>query len=334
LAAARLPLLEQLKMVPRAAPIEAQRRQVLAIWNPALLDDCPAAAPWRDLYDGVRATRQQWDQLQKALDAEDLPAAERLLKRPDFDARDLPVELAARLEELRSRSQQSVAASRQAIINTLLAPNRAAFGQLFDAALVGDICQQFRHHQPIVRQWVENDILPADRIGFAADPESAVTRDDEGNLQLRWTWPAARISDQCRLVISKTRPGLHALPEDVPALYSATLDRNQWDEQSGHIVPLDPGWEGSRVFVWAVIELGFQTFYSEPFEVGVIEPIEARPRRWGLFRGWRSEKTAAETTSDPPPAADSSSGPAAAEDQTPPGEQGAGEAPGPAGQGE
>ncbi len=313
LAESRLPLLEQLKTIPRSAPIEEQQRQVLEIWDPALLDDCPAAAPWRDLYDGVRSTREQFDELKQAIDAENLAAAERLVKQPGFDTRDLPAELDQRLQELRSRSQQSVAAGRQAIVNTLLAPDRTAFCRLFDAAVVGDICQQFRHHQPLVRQWVENDILPADRIGLAADPETAVTRDDEGNLHIRWIWPPSRITDECRLVISKTRPGPHALPEDIPALYSATIARKRWDEQSSHVVPLDSEWEGGRVFVWAVIELGFQTFFSEPFEVGVIQPTEARPRRWGLFRGWRSGKavpeTAAETEDgakgdDAPPATD------------------------------
>ena len=65
-------------------------------------------------------------------------------------------------------------AKRQAIVNALLNNQRSAFVELFDAATVGEICRQFRHHQPLVYQWLESEILPASRIGFQADPEQAV----------------------------------------------------------------------------------------------------------------------------------------------------------------
>jgi len=309
LAEARLPLLNALKDIPRTLDVEQQRKSVVEIWNPALLDDCPAALPWRDLYEGVRSKRELIASLSRAVEAEDLAEAEHLLQQPGMEGAELPADLCAALHELRTRSQQNAAASRQAIVTALLEHDRAAFGRLFYAAVVGEVCRQNRHHQPVVRQWIEADILPVGRIGLAADPETAVTRDDENLLHIRWTWPPATVSNECRLVISTARPGPHALPEDLPALHSATVLRPQWDEQTGYVVPSDPQWDGARVFVWAVVEVGFQTFFSEPFEVGAIEAVAAKPRRWGLFRGWRSEKTAEAPHDEPEtpaaPAADS-----------------------------
>jgi hypothetical protein len=298
LAVARLPLLRALKEIPRRLDVEQQRKLVQEVWNPELLDDCPAAAPWRDLYEGVRSARQMLECLVQAVAEENLDEAERLLQQPEFERMELPADVSIALHELRNKSQQIAAANRQAIVNTLLEHDRSAFVARFDADGVADICRQFRHHQPVIRQWVEADILPADRIGLAVPPDAAVTRDEDNQLHVRWMWPPANVSNECRLVISSTPPHRHSLPEDVPALHCAVLRRDQWDEQAGYVVPADPQWEGCRIFVWAVVELGFQTFFSEPFEVGTIEPTTAKPRRWGLFRGWRGEKTTEEAPSD------------------------------------
>lgn len=290
LAAARMPLLRALKEIPRRLDLEQQRQLVQQVWDPKLLDDCPAADPWRDLYEGVKSKREMLEGLEQAIAEEDLERAERLLQSPELADAALPAESSIALHELRNRRQQRVIANRQAIVTALLEHNRTAFLERFDASLVADICQQARHHQPVVRQWVEADILPADRIGLAIDPETAVLRDEQ-QLRLRWTWPPATITHRCHLVITDQRPSQHALPEDLPALYSASISRDEWDESTGHVIPVDPQWEGSRIFVWATVELGFQTFYSEPFEIGTIQPLETKTRRWGLFRRWRPEKS-------------------------------------------
>ncbi len=292
LAAARMPLLRALKEIPRRLDLEQQRQLVQQVWDPKLLDDCPAADPWRDLYEGVKSKREMLENLERAIAEEDLERAESLLRSPELADDELPAASSVALHELRNRHQQRVVANRQAIVTALLEHDRTAFLERFDVAPIAEICQQARHHQPVVRQWVEADILPADRIGFAIDPETAITRDEHQQLCIRWTWPPSTITNRCHLVITQQRPGLHALPEDLPALYSASITRDEWDESTGHVIQADPQWEGSHIFVWATVELGFQTFYSEPFEIGVIQPVDTKPRRWGLFRRWRPEKPA------------------------------------------
>ena len=290
-AEARQPLLQQLRAIPVAADEAERERRVVEVWNPELLDDCPDAAPWRDLYLRTSGRRAVLKRIAQAIEAGDLGEAERLLAEPILQGQDVPPPLAKELAALRSRAQQATLAKRQAIVNALLNNQRSTFVELFDAALVGEICSQFRHHQPLVYQWLESEILPADRIGLRANPESAVTRDEQGVLKLVWTWPPQRICRRCRLAVCKSPPRPQATPEDVDAWYSVALDADQWNPEAGHQVPLDPQWEGSRVYVWAEVDLGFQLFFSSPVELGQITPV-AKQRRWGLFRGWRADKDA------------------------------------------
>jgi len=285
----RLPLLQQLRAIPPMADETELERRVVELWNPELLDDCQEAAPWRERYLRTAGRREILKRIVRTIEAGDQAEAERLLDDPALQGRDLPPQLAKEIGQLRARAQQATLAKRQAIVNALLNNQRATFVELFDAATVGEICRQFRHHQPLVYQWLESEILPASRIGLQADPEQAVTRDEQGNLKIVWTWPPPQLSQRCRLAICKSPPRPQATPEDVDAWYSATLDAAQWNPEAGHQVPLDPQWEGSRIFVWAEVDLGFQLFFSSPFEVGQIKTAP-KQRRWGLFRGWRAEK--------------------------------------------
>jgi hypothetical protein len=293
LAEARVPLIQQLQAIPDTADEAEQERCVVEIWDPALLDGCHDASAWQGIYDRVRAGRETLQLIESAVEAENLAEAEHLLGQPCMQGQELPTELTGKLKELRAKVHKATAAKRQAIVNTLMENDRPAFVELFDAALISDICVQFRHHQPVVSQWVESEILPASRIGLAADPENAVVRDEDGNLTTRWTWPASTISHECRLLICQDRPTANALPEDVDAQYSVAIQRHEWDEAAGHQVQPNPELDGSDVYVWAVIDLGYQTFYSEPFRVGRIQPIEVKQqRRWRLFRSRRAEKAA------------------------------------------
>ena len=290
LAEQRAPLLEQLNAIPPSRGDAELERRVLEIWVPEILDDCRQAAQWKEIYQRSQTRRDALRRLGEAIEAEDLALAERLLADAGLQNAELPPQLAGELGQLRVKSQQEALAKRQAIVNTLLNNERGLFAELFDANLVRQICEQFRHHHPVVNQWVESEILPAGKIGFAIDPEHAITRDEDGHLHLSWTWPPPRISNQCRLAICDRQPAVHALPDDVQALYSASIDRDQWNPLIGYVVEMNPEWEGKRVFVWAVVDLGFQVFFSAPFEVGLIKPVAKQTeRRWSLFRRRRDE---------------------------------------------
>ncbi len=288
---ARQPLLQQLRAIPATADEATREQRVLELWNPVLLDDCAEAASWREVYRGARKRRELLKRIAQAIQDGNQAEAERLLTDSAVHAADLPPPMAKELAELRTQAQQAALAKRQAIVNALLNNHRSAFVELFDAATVGEICTQFRHHQPLVYQWLESEILPATGLGPPADPQQAVSRDEQGNLVLRWAWPPPRVSHRCRVAVCKHPPRPQAAPDDVETWYAATIDAEFWDPQAGHLTPLDPQWEGSHVYVWAEVDLGFQLFFSSPCELGQISAMP-KHRRWGLFRGWRADKGA------------------------------------------
>jgi hypothetical protein len=289
LAEQRAPLVEALQAIPEALDAAELERRVLEIWVPELLDECRQANRWKKIYERSQTRRSLLREIGQALETEDLGRVEQLLADPSLQNAELPPQLAGELGQLRVKSQQAALAKRQAIVTALLNNERGVFAELFDAHLVGQICQQFRHHQPVVTQWVEEEILPLSQPGFAADPEHAVTRDEEDRLHILWQWPAPRISNLCCLAICRTPPPEHVIPDDVDALHKATVQRAQWDPHVGYVVPMEPDWEDSRVYVWAVVELGFQQFFSAPLEAGQVKALTRQTeRRWGLF--WRRRR--------------------------------------------
>lgn len=282
LAEARLPLVEALDAIPESADLDEQERLVAENWEDALLHDCPDVARWKPIYDRYRQAEETVAAIREALAAENHVEVGRLMSLEHMQGRKIPGDLQGAIAESRSKAQQAEAARRQGVLNALQDNNRAAFAEQFDASLVAEICRQFRHHQPVVSQWVEAEILRSERLGLVADPATAVTRDEDGRLRLLWTWPHPQISTRCHLRICRKQPAPGTLPDDVEALHSVVLDHHDWNKDTGYTVQFDPEWHDALVLVWAVIDLGYQCFYSKPLKIGQIEPAP-KQRRWTLF---------------------------------------------------
>lgn len=294
LAAARVSLLKQLDSIPESADDREQERRVLEIWDEATLGGCADAAAWQPIYNRAKTVQSTLDQIRAAHEAEDHATVVRLLEQPWMHDRELPSDVKTAAEKSRAKARQAVAAKRQAIITTLLDNQRQTFADLFDAKLVAEICEQARHHQPLVSQWVESEILPLKKIGLSIDPEHALSRDEDQNLRIVWNWPPPHVANECRVVIAAKRPAPGTVPDDVEALYRTVVTRDDWDPAVGLTMVFDPEWHGATVFVWAVIDLGFQVFFSDPLHVGQIEPAQKQQRSWSLFGGWGKSNEAEE----------------------------------------
>ena len=289
LAVARTPLLRQLQQIPRDIDRLEFERQVLELWKPDLLDQCAQASPWRRVRRQAVLAQQTIEALQKSVEAEDLPEVERLLNEPCMQDRPLVDELQQNIENLRAQAKQAMLARRQALVTALLENGRNTFHELFDADLVREICRQSPHHQPLVNQWMDSEILPVSRSGLAVDAEQAIQRDENsGMIRFSWTWPATRISTRCRLLISKRKPAETDIPDDIDALLAIDLEHAQWSDEVGCQVEFQAEWEQAYVSVWAVIDLEFQTFYTLPLEIGRIQPAE-KQKRWSFFRRSKGE---------------------------------------------
>ena len=129
---------------------------------------------------------------------------------------------------------------------------------------------------------MHDDVLPLPQIGLGpAIGRANISRleDQRNACRVRWTWPPPRIADECLLAVCPSAPLSTDLPSDVQAVYRAPIDRSAWESGGGSrvIEPL-PEWVGFHLVVWACVDLGFASFYSQPLVLGVLE----------ASRGWMS----------------------------------------------
>ena len=61
-------------------------------------------------------------------------------------------------------------------------------------------------------------------------------------------------------------------PEQLAAHWREYVHRRTMGgRRLGRLIPVEKGWEGSSVAVWAVVDLGFQKLFSPPLILGQID---------------------------------------------------------------
>lgn len=283
LAMERAPLIKALRMIDDKLTPEQRDERVLRVWKDDLLSSCQEALPWRKLYQRATARKQALEELQHAMEAGDMRTVERLRADPLWKSRPLSAEMEEQIAQAAQQAGASREQRRNALKNCLVDNRRSEFADLFDTEIVRDICQQYHHHEPVVGQWLENDLLGADQIGLTVPNEGGLTKVDDTTWRAVWVWPPDRITRQCRLAVCKEPPA-GVSPDDLSTQFSATIDQDDWKtgDAAGFDFQIEEEWRGSFVYVWAVVDMGFQVYFSEPVQVGQIEP---KKKRWGLFRG-------------------------------------------------
>ncbi len=285
LAVRRQPLLEQLAQVSHNWPPNELDNKLLEVWDEALLSDCKDAAQWLPTYQRARQRKIVVEKLEAAIEALDLAAIDQLMAEQCLRRYPLPSDITQGIEHAKERFEQQQLSRRQALITALMEADRGVFAELFNARTLGEICEQYRHHQAVVSRMVENEILPLAKSGLAKPDGDALARDeeDEAVYIARWTWPPPKFAAACRLIVCQSPPPKHGNPEDVQAVYSVAITRAQWEADGGHHkITTVPQWANFHVLVWFNIDLGFQSYYSEPLELGTLVPAK-KQKRWGLF---------------------------------------------------
>jgi len=124
----------------------------------------------------------------------------------------------------------------------------------------------------LLARWIRLEVLSPEKLGLrSAGGRRGVVPVEKpaGSQRVRWSWPQGRFSDQCVLAISAEQPGPEAVPEETALLHRVPIDRESWERGGGSwIVHTEPDWAGAYVVVWAVMDLGFRTFYSLPLVLG------------------------------------------------------------------
>lgn len=282
----RKPILDQLAGVSHNWPPGELDKRLLEIWDEKLLENCADAAMWLTTYQRAKQRKIVLTHIEQAIDTVDVAAIDRLLEDASLRGFALPPPMARGVEQARGRYEQQQTHRKQALINSIMENDRATFHELFDARTLRELCQQYTHHQLVISRMVEAEILPLARSGLAPPATGeALARDAESENQFiaRWRWPPARFATECRLIISQKPLAPHSNPGDAQAVYSVVISNSKWEADGQcHRITTVPEWHGFHAYVWFNLDLGFQSFYSEPLPLGVITPPKKKSR-WGLF---------------------------------------------------
>lgn len=273
----RVPLLKSLRSLSQQLAPELLDRQILTIWRAGALDGCTEADPWRPIYDRAVYRRNLLANLQSAIEQRNDPLIATLVADPVLEGYPLPAQWSVAIQGASKRATLG-----DALLDALRDGQRDQFTERFDARLIRAYAERFAPYGALIGEWVRDGVLGQPEVGLGlAVGRASIARleDRRGAVRLRWTWPPPRIADECLLAVCPFVPAPTDTPSDVHALYRAPIDRSAWEDGGGsRVLEPQPEWIGHHVVVWAYVDLGFVSFYSQPLVLGVLE----------ASRGWRS----------------------------------------------
>lgn len=289
-AAERAPVLHILKQLPAEYPA-GQAPQIdprlLSVWNEELLDGCRDAAPWRAAYQLALRRKHVLEALKKAIASHDKHKIVDLVDEPCLRHYPLPAEWA--------RAAKGALAEVKATRRLLAVVSDGSPGELrevFDSRILRANRDLFAPHAERLAQWMSSEILPAEKLGLTPPVARKSLAREAGSAttyRICWQWPEPRFSDQCLVAVCRNRPRPGDDPRRSETLLRIPVDRKSYEEGGGsRLLHVEDDWQGSYVAVWAIVDVGFQTFVSEPLVLGRLEEISSRPARWkpgGIFGG-------------------------------------------------
>jgi len=300
LAQQRAPLLKALAEISAELPADQRDRRILEAWNEQLLQDCQEADSWRPAYAAALARKEVLARLHSAVEARNESAIVAVMQEPCLVDFPLPPVLATAVRKAQERVGRT-----EAMLRALRDGQRAAFAELFDSRLMRAYADRFAPFRDRLSEWTAAEVLFLETVGLgpAVGRGSLVPLEEPaGSYRVRWTWPQPRFAEQCLLAVCPNEPAAQEDIGAVPAHFRLTIDRETWESGGGsRVIETEPDWGGAYVVVWAVVDLGFQVFYSRPLVLGRLAQRRRWPwQKWHLFA---SRRTAAspEKQEDQPP---------------------------------
>jgi len=270
LAERRFAVIEALQRIPENLPPDQLDRRVLDVWNEELADGCEELEAWRTVHEWAVYRRQLLDRIEAAIRAGDDATVVEVVEDPALENYTLPVTWTAAIRMARERVTKT-----ETLVAALEGEDRSSFVDLFDARLVRKRLDRFASHESRLSEWTRWEILPLEGLGLgpALGRASLFCIDKaEGAYRVRWTWPQARFTDQCLLAVCAHEPQPDDDPRDLDVLYRLPVDRRNWESGGGsRVIHVKREWKGSLVVVWAMVDLGFRVFASEPLVLGRLD---------------------------------------------------------------
>ena len=275
LATQRLPSLEKLAAINLRGSVDVVDTAIKAAWNDRLLHDCPDALPWKQrAADAVRRA-ELLALLDKALSASDDAAAVSLLDDPLLREYPFAPTAVGRIGTARKKTEKV-----RALIAALRDNRDEDFGKQFDQRILKANVDLFAPYQAQIVNVLSKEVLAVHKVGLSKPLVGRSVTNDESEsnrYRVKWTWPAQRFTDQCLLGICRGTPQGQIDPAEI-AVHRIPIDRQRWETGGGfYSLTAKSEWRIKRadvVAVWAVIDLGFSTFYSEPLVLGRVSHHE------------------------------------------------------------
>ncbi|MEK6237856.1 MAG: hypothetical protein N2C14_24360, partial [Planctomycetales bacterium] len=304
LARKRYPLIKKLHELPKNLEPDQLDEVLLEMWDEELLAGCNDVAAHRARFDKANKRKNVVVQVRAAMAADDLEPLEPLVDGSSVADYPLPDDVRRVIVDVQNRIARAAESRRQGLRSSLMESNREEFTALFDAKYLSELCEKSRHHQALASRFTEEEILPLDKSGLARKGEKFLEQVAEKEFAARWEWPREMVSTQCQIAVCKEPPPSQADPNSLDSLYFRLIDRAEWSVQNEeHRFAAEPEWAGATVLVWAIVDLGYFVFHTEPLELGRLafaEPAEEKEDE---------QKAAAEPEASPPADADAPADP-------------------------
>lgn len=267
LAKRRAAAIKSLAAIADDLPADQRDRRLMETWQEDLLADCREAQRWRPAHQAAAARKQLLQRLSAALKSRDRDAIARLAQEPCLANYPLPAELHGVVKTARERAGRT-----GALLEALRDEQRSSFRELFDARLIRDCAERFAPYESLLGRWIRSEVLSPEMLGLgsaAARGSVEELNKPAGSHRVRWSWPHERFSEQCVLAISVEEPGPQAVPGETALLHRVPVDRESWESGGGSwVLHSERDWKGAYVVVWAVVDVGFRTFFSLPLVLG------------------------------------------------------------------
>ena len=279
LAEHRYKYVKKVLAIPSDLPLDEYDARILDAWNDNRLKDCKQVAPWRPKYETAKRRRVLLEKLSEAIRTDNQELIVELVKDPLLEKYPLPeqwkkyVGQAKDIVEVGSVMEQALDSS-----------DPQEFLRLFDARQFREYPDQYANYKNKILKWTYDYICLNETNGLKPTLGRAgliMFDKSEGTYQLRWTWPHPRFTDKCLIGVTKTPVRDIDRPDEIHLEQQIVLDRKSWEEGGGrYLYTQTPEMSECYVTVWAVIDIGFTVYYSEPLPLG---RLEKRSRGWNFF---------------------------------------------------
>jgi hypothetical protein len=268
-------VLENLRKIPAQYPVSQAGQwdvKLLAAWDDVLLRDSRDAAAWIPALEAATRRKTLLAELGSAVARGDTFRAHDIAKEPCLAGYPFTAEVARCL----AQAAVDVGAVR-GMQAAIAAGDRDAFARCFSARILREHAAAFAGHWPVVLEWTRAHVLPLPRLGLAPPvgvrPVETKPAGENGHLRcvLRWKWPDPRFTDECRVLICRNRPPDGATPETAAAVIKIPKTRELYQSGGGyHAQQLDAAAKGCYVVVWARVDIGSESLWSEPLVLGKV----------------------------------------------------------------